>query len=205
MDWTTLVPLLVGAAVSLGAVWLTHTLADRREMRRERERREEEAVADLRTEARRVADLFLAESIEVQRIAAEVRDGNGPDDFDTAYKAHLYGESLYRLGQAISMLPDADARGQLRLIVASLPDRMIPSRLARSHDWQWAIPILLNTGQDISSAYARGERPDLDDLKWYRKIEAAYAKAEGVRQAWRARRASRLQESSDGDVTEGRE
>ncbi|WP_261167288.1 hypothetical protein [Microbacterium sp. Marseille-Q6965] len=177
MEWSSWFPLitaLIGAAVSLGTVFLTQALADRRESRRDRQRREDEAVADLRAEARRVADLFLAEGIAYERITNETK-AEGPA-FDEAYERHLFSESLYRLGQAINMLPDADARAQLRLILGNLGDQeSFPSFLIGTPSWVLTVPILLNEGSEIASAYARGEKPDLDGSKWFRRIEAASA------------------------------
>lgn len=174
MDWFPLVTLLVGSAVSLATVFLTQGLADRRETRRERGRREGEAVKELRTEARRVSDLFLAESIAYERISGETVKGG----FDAAYEAHLFGETLYRLGQAINMLPNAAARGQLRLIVNNLSDQSLFPDVLGVRNWQLTVPLLLNTAGDIASAYARGEEPDLDGSKWYRRIEAASARVD---------------------------
>lgn len=179
MDWPTWFPLitaLIGAAVSLGTVLLTQGLAERRESRREEQKRKDDAVADLRTEARRVADLFLVESIECERI---MRETSETDDFDARYESHLYAESLYRLGQAINMLPSVDARTQLRTIMRNLPDsESFPKHLIGMSLWSATVPILLNTARDISSAYARGESPDLDGLKWFRRIEAASARVD---------------------------
>ncbi|TCJ29811.1 hypothetical protein E0W80_01875 [Microbacterium sp. PI-1] len=207
MDWSPWFPLitaLIGAAVSLGTVLLTQGLAERRESRREKQKREDDAVADLRTEARRVADLFLAETIEYERIATATVEN---DEFDARYGEHLYAESLYRLGQAINMLPNAEARAQLRMIVGNLPDReSFPSILIGTPSWILTVPLLLNAALDIASAYARGESPDLDDGKWFRRIEAAssqlsdeIARAKAMHPAYIMQAVKAQEEAARGD------
>ena len=176
MDWSPFVPVLtalIAAGATLGGVALTQASAAKREARLAADRRHDEEIADLRTEARRVSDLFLAESIAYERIASETRD---KDDFDVRYEAHLYSETLYRLGQAINMLPDADARSVLRMLVNNLSDyHGFPSALLGIDNWEVTVPTILFAALDISSAYARGEKPDLDNVRRFRQIEAASA------------------------------
>lgn len=165
---------LVPVVGTLGGVWIAQSYAERGEKRRREQEREDRAVADLRTQARQVSDLFLAERIAYERIVAGTPLGNWGD----VYADHLLGESLYRLIQAANMIPDAGARVHLRLIVRSLTDDRVAFYLRPDHDWVLSVPALLNTAGEIAAAYARGDKPDLDGSRWYRRIEAASARVD---------------------------
>ena len=190
MDWVPVWTAGITATATLGGVALTQAFANVRESKAAHSRRQDQSVADLRVEARRVSDLFYEESINYDRVQLATQDDS---DFGERYGAYLYDGALSGLAQAISMVPDADARAQLLLIVRNLPDsEMFPSALLGTGTWQFVVPILLNTGAEISSSYARGETPELDELKWYRRIEAASAAVEKEMMRARARHPSEL-------------
>lgn len=190
MDWVPVWTAAITGGVALGGVALTHAFANARESKAARSRRQDEAVADLRVEARRVSDLFYDESINYDRIVQETHDVL---NFNDQYEAHLYDGALSGLGQAISMIPNADARAQLLLIVRNLSDnRLFPSILLGAGTWQFVVPILLGAGSDISAAYARGETPDLDASKWFRRIEAASVEVDATLARARERTLSEL-------------
>lgn len=174
MDLTPLVPVMIGiltAVATLGGVWITQASTERREKQRRAEEREDRGVADLRTEARKVSDLFLAESIALERIQKETRETG---DFAQKYEAHLYSESLYRLSQAVSMMPNAEARSQILLVLRNLVDQTaFPREIGIP--WEFLVGILIGAGSELSSAYARGEKPDLDQVHRFRQIERADA------------------------------
>jgi hypothetical protein len=172
MEWVPVLTALITAVATLGGVAITQAYASARESKLDQWRREDEATVDLRTEARRVSDLFAEEGIAYERIRNEAREAD-EDDFEKRYEDHLYAESLRRLGQAIAMIPDAEARAQLRMVVANLADQKHFPEEFGVPIYFLVVPILLNLGSEISSAYARGERPDLDKMHRYRQVEAA--------------------------------
>ncbi|WP_315072187.1 hypothetical protein [uncultured Microbacterium sp.] len=175
-----LVPMLtalIGVGGTLGGVAISQRSSDKRERDRERERRGDVTRERVRETAKVVYDLLNEEKVYVTHTQKGDED---PDEWDAAYESHVYDELMSPLTRAIALVPDAVARSQMALTLRALTSGLRVNM--GNGELYFFIYVILNSALSASSAYARGERPNSEELAqlvrtrdWIHAIEGGNA------------------------------
>lgn len=165
---------LITALATLGGVWITQSYSAKRE-------RETRVRADLRESARRVSDLFLSEAVTIQQFITREESSAG-FEFSERYRAHLYDGAFFEIAQAIRMVPDMTAREQCGVVLRALTDsKDFPSEFRHGPGWAFSAGAVASVGASLSSAYARGEKPDQQALRRFEDVADAMDRVEASR------------------------
>ncbi|MFB8191255.1 hypothetical protein ACFC14_18210 [Microbacterium sp. NPDC055988] len=173
MEWLTLVTALIAVGGTLGGVALTQRAAAKQAERDREVVQQKEQDARLRDAALVTAKLFRKELDAVLSITRDQSD----EDIDRQMKIldkkleeHIHSPSTSDLRLAIILIPDSEAREQLSAIMGAYAQSLsIEGGLAGAHS-SFIAGSILQSGNQISAAYARGEKPGEYEMRQYQKF-----------------------------------
>ncbi|MRH29932.1 hypothetical protein GH740_11525 [Microbacterium sp. SYP-A9085] len=172
MNWLgTVLTAAIAVFGTLTATWMTHAYANRRDARASQREQVQHRADDLRSAARRLSDLLLAENIAHERLSHESRGRD--DDFNEHYEAHLWEGSLFSLRQAVAMLPDEVARQRLEILMRDLADSEVFPKF-QGQAWSLTSGVILRVASAIANSCARGQEPDDDTTEQYWELKEVH-------------------------------
>ncbi|MHC9046583.1 hypothetical protein ACYX8G_18525 [Microbacterium saperdae] len=176
MEWLSLVTALVAVGGTLGGVALSqHAAAKQSERDREVVQQKEQA-ARLRDAALLTAKLFRNELDAVLSIKRDYSDEDISRQMrilDKKLEEHFHSPSTSDLRLAILLIPDSEAREQLSAIMRAYAQSLsVEGGLGGLHS-SFIVGSIIQAGNQISAAYARGEKPGEYEMQQYRKLTGA--------------------------------